>query len=430
MPDGRGVSAVGHSVRRVARSALALVLTVCKDLTTIERFPPPTFPRPVWLRRLPQALIVLAFIGLTVSGTLLLFSKYQQSAGISFLLAAAHASALLIAMARPMLGWWVSVAMSFAIAMVVYPSPVAGFWPWPSSSQWVHIGVVFLVASRVRPRVTMEVLAQSVLLGVLLRVTEIGHGYSEPSQLTTYAFTISTGVALSLYSRRQFLIKLVNQERLTTAEQSRSALLEERNRIARELHDVVAHHMSVIAIQAESAPRRSKDIPREVDQSLRAIRKNAVEALDELRRVLGVLRAGELDISSPDAPQPDLRAVDGLLAGVRAAGVSVEKQICGEARPLSAGVELSAYRIVQEALSNSMRHSPGSAVHVVISYRRTSIGLRITNGPPTETTGRVKGSGHGLVGMQERVTMLGGDFSAGATPDGGYEVVAQFPVRS
>ncbi|MFC9954626.1 sensor histidine kinase, partial [Streptomyces prasinus] len=150
----------------------------------------------------------------------------------------------------------------------------------------------------------------------------------------------------------------------------------------------------------------------------------------ELRRVLGVVRAE--DYEAPDAPQPTLADLDSLLANVRDTGLDVEKAVTGAVRELPPGVELSAYRIVQEALSNSLRHAPGASARVEIGYVLGGLGLRVVNGP-APAPNLVKpspGAGHGVTGMRERVTMLNGEMTAGPTDDGGYEVAVFLPVAS
>jgi signal transduction histidine kinase len=211
------------------------------------------------------------------------------------------------------------------------------------------------------------------------------------------------------------------------------ALLEERQRIARELHDVVAHHMSVIAIQAEAAPYKTADPPPELVESFSDIRASALAGLSELRRVLGVLRTGGQDT----APQPGLADLDALLDSARSGGVSVTVTRSGNPVRLPEGVDLSAYRIVQEALSNAMRHAPGSHVELHLAYRPDALALEICNDatlravPVLVASGdraASGGGGHGLVGMRERATMLGGSLDAGPTVDGGFRVAAVLPV--
>jgi signal transduction histidine kinase len=236
-------------------------------------------------------------------------------------------------------------------------------------------------------------------------------------------------LAVSLrHIRRQAQQEVTAQQTVTEHERSRRTLLEERTTIARELHDVVAHHMSVVAIQAEAAPYRVENPPEELEKAFVTIRENAVAALTELRRVLGVVRAE--DYEAPDAPQPTLADLDGLLANVREAGLTVERAVTGAVRELPQGVELSAYRIVQEALSNTLRHAPGASARVEIGYVLGGLGLRIVNTPPPapQLIKPSPGAGHGITGMRERVSMLNGEMTAAATEDGGYEVTVFLPV--
>jgi signal transduction histidine kinase len=154
--------------------------------------------------------------------------------------------------------------------------------------------------------------------------------------------------------------------------------------------------------------------------------------MTELRRVLGLLRDPG-DALPAQAPQPRLSDLPGLVAAVRAAGLEAELSVTGDARPLDPGVELSGYRIVQEALSNVLRHAPDAGVRVDIGYDSAALTLCVVNGPssksaPASDSGPVNGVGHGLVGMRERVAMLGGDLSVGPRPDGGYGVAAVLPA--
>jgi signal transduction histidine kinase len=192
--------------------------------------------------------------------------------------------------------------------------------------------------------------------------------------------------------------------------------------------------MSVIAIQAEAAPYKTADPPPELVESFGDIRASALAGLAELRRVLGVLRTGGQDT----APQPGLADLDALLDSARSGRVSATVTRSGNPVPLPEGVDLSAYRIVQEALSNAMRHAPGSHVQVRVAYRPDGLALEVCNdaGPVTQAVpvmagsgdGAASGGGHGLVGMRERATMLGGSLDAGPTEDGGFRVAAVLPV--
>jgi signal transduction histidine kinase len=228
------------------------------------------------------------------------------------------------------------------------------------------------------------------------------------------------------------LVRLRRTTRQALAEQAarhsaETAVLEERQRIARELHDVVAHHMSVIAIQAEAAPYKVTDPPPELAESFAEIRASALEGLTELRRVLGVLRTGD---APQTAPQPGLDRLEEVVASARSGGLTVEVSTTGDPPPLPQGVALSAHRILQEALSNAMKHAPGAVVTVDIAYRAGSLRLRVVNGPGRRARPVAEsGGGHGLVGMRERASMLGGTLAAGPDPGGGFTVTAVLPYQ-
>ena len=246
-------------------------------------------------------------------------------------------------------------------------------------------------------------------------------------QTISLAAAVVLLAAGAVHGRREARRRLAEQERISDAERARRTLLEERARIARELHDVVAHHLSVIAIQAEAAPYRVPDAPEALIGSFATIRANAVEGLGELRRVLGLLRD---DHDHEDGPQPTLDRLADLVANGRDAGLTVTASVDGDRRPLPAGVELSAYRIVQEALSNAMRHAPGAEVTVEVAYRSAELELRVVNGPGrTAAPSAPAGAGHGVTGMRERAAMLGGRLTAAPGPDGGWTVAAVLPVE-
>jgi signal transduction histidine kinase len=361
----------------------------------------------------PHALIVLlAFVVLGVGAS--------QGGGVAALVPVVP---VLLTLVRPLAAWWVSSAVVLLFSVV---GPGIGAWPWTPATAASHLCVMTIVGARTRPRTGawMWLLtgAFSLFIAGFVRGTR------------DFAFTglmlfLSAFVLLMvslLHVRRTAQEEVAAHRTETAVERDRRTLLEERTTIARELHDVVAHHMSVVAIQAEAAPYRVEDPPPELAQAFATIRENAVAALTELRRVLGVVRAA--DYEAPDAPQPTLADLDNLLANVREAGLDAEKAVTGAVRPLPQGVELSAYRIVQEALSNALRHAPGAAARVEISHVLGGLGLRVVNSPPLGPAKPSPGSGHGLTGMRERVAMLSGEMTAGPTEEGGYEVAAFLPV--
>jgi signal transduction histidine kinase len=201
------------------------------------------------------------------------------------------------------------------------------------------------------------------------------------------------------------------------------AAMDERARIARELHDVVAHHVSMVAVQAETARLTTPDMPQEGRDRLAAIGDTARDALTEMRRLLGVLRD---DHAEPQrAPQPGLARLQELLDDARAAGTSVRLTVHGPVVALAPGVDLTAYRIVQEALTNARRHAPGAEVEVDVAFADDALRVSVRDnghGPAGDEHG-----GHGLVGMHERVAMVGGSLRVGPVDGGGFGIEARLP---
>ena len=351
-------------------------------------------------------------------------------------LARVPSGAVILALYRPLASWWATTIVTVVAAL--WAASRAGpdaLYPWNAAGIAMTAEVLLLFSLTHRPRVAAETLVISFGAGLLCaavpgeRHTSVGVG------VAAVCFTVAAVLGAALRGLGVARTQLVAQEELTAEERARRTLLEERGRIARELHDVVAHHMSVISIQAQVAPHLVENPSDELKENLAGIRQNAVEALTELRRVLGVLR-GPTDSGGPAGgarrapPQPSLDRIDELVANVRCAGLTVTATVLGTPRTLAPGVELSAFRIVQEALSNAMRHAPGAAVGVLIAYHGRELALRVTNTAPDRPVAPSPGAGHGLLGMRERTAMLGGELAVGATPDGGYEVSATLPLET
>jgi signal transduction histidine kinase len=240
----------------------------------------------------------------------------------------------------------------------------------------------------------------------------------------TIVFTAGTIAVDSISSRWRTQRALAAQTQRTELERARRAVLEERTRIARELHDVVAHHMSLIAVRAETAPYRLSDLPGPVRAEFGSLSEVAREALAEMRRLLGVLRQ---DQPAGLAPQPQLSDVSALVDATRRSGVPVELSMPSALGQVPSGVALCAYRIVQEALSNASRHAPGAAVVVSVDHEAGAVVLRVANGPGGPAHSEHE-PGHGLTGMRERVALLGGSLSAGPAPGGGFAVSVVLPL--
>ncbi|MFJ3904412.1 sensor histidine kinase [Streptomyces sp. NPDC090025] len=384
-------------------------------------------------RHLPQRIRpYAAFLPhLTVAGTALIVFMIGFASGelgyrglVSLVFSAVPAVAVLMTLVRPVLAFWVSLG---ATPFLGYLGSFSMNWPWGANVFAAHLAVLVIVAMRTGPRVAAGmwlVTAGYAFFASFLFGRGLGYDNDAPQMLFAAALLL---LVISLRQvRRDAAREVTAQASETAVERGRRTLLEERTTIARELHDVVAHHMSVVAIQAEAAPYRVENPPPELEQAFVTIRENAVAALTELRRILGVVRAE--DYEAPEAPQPTLADLDGLIGNVREAGLDVTKTVTGAVRELPQGVELSAYRIVQEALSNVLRHAPGAAAQVEVSYVLGGLGVRIANGPARGLVKPSPGAGHGITGMRERVTMLGGDMTADPTDDGGYEVAVFVPV--
>ncbi|RPK39877.1 Sensor histidine kinase LiaS [Streptomyces sp. ADI93-02] len=384
------------------------------DGPVIRRLPKSFRKGVVWF---PHAVVgVVALISLMEG--VFAANTYSPFGMVTVVTAFLPAVALMMTLVRPVLAFWVSIAITPLVAAT------SSDWPWGASAFACHLGVLVVVAARTRPRTAAWMWLITLFVGSALG--NFAAAYSSSSEPMAVASALALLLVALVQVRRDAQREVTVQRTVTAVERDRRTLLEERTTIARELHDVVAHHMSVVAIQAEAAPYRVENPPPELEQAFVTIRENAVAALTELRRVLGVVRAE--DYEAPDAPQPTLAEIDRLLDNVRETGLETEKTVTGAVRELPQGVELSAYRIVQEALSNTLRHAPGAAAKVELGYVLGGLGVRVVNGPARGLVKPSPGAGHGITGMRERVAMLDGEMTAGSTQDGGYEVAVFLPV--
>jgi signal transduction histidine kinase len=341
--------------------------------------------------------------------------------GLATVIGLIEGGPLLLAVRWPLAAWRVElVGLVLNLVALSTDRPV---WPWTVGS-WIILMILLLQVALAYPR--RVVVAVGVLTAVLA-VLPASFVDGTPFWLALIIVGIVAVPLLlgdAIRGRRAAETQLAEQTELRRHDLARQAVLEERGRIARELHDVVAHHMSMIAIQAEAAPLKIGGLPPEAADTLAAIRTAAREALAETRRVVGLLRDGDEDVER--VPQPGLARLDDLVTAATSAGLAVQPAIIGVPRQLPAGMDVSAYRIVQEALSNAARYAPGARVRVEVRYGSDLLGLSIVDsggpGPAADSDG-----GHGLVGMRERVAMLGGSLTAGRRDQGGFEVVAELP---
>jgi signal transduction histidine kinase len=359
------------------------------------------------------------------------YFHYPPLGAGQLLLVVAVVTPLLLAARYPLLGWrigWLALLLGPLV-----PAQWRGGWPW-GPAQVVVLLVVFCVAGvRYRRPVLWWMWALSLIPWWLWLVRDLPD-LNGPIT-ATILFTAGTIAVDSLSSRWGTERALAAQTERTELERARRAVLEERTRIARELHDVVAHHMSLIAVQAETAPYRLSDLPASAIAEFGSLSGVAREALAEMRRLLGVLR---YDQPAGLAPQPQLSDLPALVDAARRAGVSVELAVPGAMSDVPSGVAVCAYRIVQESLSNASQHAPGAAVSVSVDHEAGVVRLRVANGPVSPAAaggpgpgdpGRTEpGPGHGLTGMRERVALLGGSLSAGPSAGGGFVVAAVLPL--
>ncbi|MFE9449125.1 sensor histidine kinase [Streptomyces sp. NPDC006739] len=254
----------------------------------------------------------------------------------------------------------------------------------------------------------------------------------------TVPFALAWVLGDSMRTRRAYFAQL--EERAARLEkereaQSKVAVAAERARIARELHDVVAHNVSVMVVQADGAAYVLDAAPDQAKKALETISSTGRQALAEMRRLLGVLRTGEHRESGEYVPQPDVEQIDDLVEQCRTSGLPVDFKVEGTPRPLPSGVELTAYRIVQEALTNTRKHGgPNAGASVRLVYFDDGLGLLVEDdgkGAPHELyeEGGADGQGHGLIGMRERVGMVGGTLDAGPRPGGGFRISALLPLK-
>jgi signal transduction histidine kinase len=387
-----------------------------------------------WLRRLRVSPWVfdsgLALVAAGISTALLVFNPTVRGLpggtfALGYVLVLLHTLPLAGRRRFPGAVLALSVASGLAVAALGLPPEI--------------LGVAILVAVY-----TVAAYADRWVPLVGLAVAEVG---SAAVQLTSGRFQAPTVVSNALVIgaawlvghfvgvRRAYIRQL--EERTAELERARAelarrAVVEERLRLARELHDVVAHAMSVIAVQSGVGAHVANTQPKEAAKALVAIEVTSRAALEELRRLLGVLR--QADGPQGDlTPVPGLADLDGLLAEVGKAGLAVKLRVNGTRPPLPAGVDLSAYRIVQEALTNVVKHAGPARAHVVVDYRDQDVRVEVTDdgrGAMTSASDGRVGAGHGLIGMRERVAAFGGDFQAGPRPGGGFRVAARLPLAA
>ncbi len=315
-----------------------------------------------------------------------------------------------------------------AVATVAFAYVALGY---PSGFFTVALAVaLYTVAVEGRRRVALGGLVGiAVVLSALGTLVGRGHLIDLSATLWfTGWLAASTALGEVVRGRERYLEQI--RQRALEAERTREEealrrATEERMRIARELHDVLAHRISTIAVRSGVALHLLERQPEEAREALAAINESSREALRELRETLGILR--QVDEPEPRAPRPRLAQLDELIERTREAGTPVRVEVSGERRELPTGVDLAAYRIIQESLTNVVRHAKGTAALLAITYRLADLVIEVRN-DTSDVSPASAVAGHGLRGMRERVAALGGELDAGPRPGGGFLVRARLPL--
>ncbi|MFI6524470.1 sensor histidine kinase [Streptomyces uncialis] len=386
-----------------------------------------------WMRMIPYV-VALALVSSLLPTTIgVLIRDYEVAGALAGALAVAQTAPLLLAVTRPLPAWWIIGSANVLCAVTTLDATADRPAPWLPPAIVGYAALSLALALREKRRTLVAVWLTTTVASLLLAALS-APGSRDTSVLMIVLSGAMLLVGTLIKDRREAQHKLAEQEDINEAERSHRALLEERARIARELHDVVAHHMSVITVQADSAPYRLGNLPPGVVKEFESIATGARESLGEMRRLLSVLRSE--DTAGERAPQPGLDRLRHLADATVRAGVPVvlsspEIALVRELAQLSPAVDLSAYRIVQEALANVVRHAPGALTEVLVSTDRKHLTVAVVNRPskrPSSAPLEHGSTGHGLIGMAERVRLVGGTLDVGPLPDGGFRVAARMPV--
>jgi signal transduction histidine kinase len=317
----------------------------------------------------------------------------------------------------PGLPTWEGIFTVWACWLALYTAVVHRRRNWRSAAVVGTLTVV-LIAEVIREIFVYQ--------GGTYRGLPVNQGLLLAYNVVVIALPILLGVAVrSSRERQQKLVAQASELQREREENARRAVIEERVRIARELHDVVAHHVSVMGVQAGAARRVLARQPDTAEVALSSIESSSRQAVAELQHLLGVLRRAD----QPDAlaPQPDLAQLPDLIAA-GSGPLEVTLTMEGQQRPLPATLELSAYRVIQEALTNAMKHSGGSAATVRLVYHPDLLEIEVRDNGLTAQRRPNGTGGHGLIGMRERVRLHDGQLRVGPVPEGGFTVQASFPL--
>ncbi|MGW0636827.1 sensor histidine kinase [Nocardia salmonicida] len=351
-----------------------------------------------------------------------LFVTHEVSPVAAPLLSALAAFPILFVRVNPAMGWAISAGAALLFSIGMQPSADNDL-PF----QVVHVIVLFVLLFAVALRASVPIVVVAWAATSMLFATTMPGSQSGPlwgwamgfGALALFGYL----VRILLASRR----KLERQEEVTELERARRAILEEKARIARDLHDVVAHHMSMVVVQAQTAPYRITDLDQASRAEFESIGATARTALNEIRGLLGVLRS---DGQLPEhAPQPRASDVLALCASALRAGLPVDWTVTGDLDSVPETTGLVVYRVVQESMANCARHAPGAAVQVAVAVEPGVVSVTVHNAATATVPQPGAGGGHGIDGMRTRVVAVGGELHAGPTLTGGFEVSVKLPTH-
>ncbi|NWN89280.1 MAG: sensor histidine kinase [Micrococcaceae bacterium] len=359
---------------------------------------------------------------------------YSVNAAVVMGLVILHCAAIVVTLRWTWLGLIISVLASGALMLVTVSAGVT-VWPWAVTVLLTQCAVL-IVAGMVRPwYYAVSGWCASVIVTIAALLT-VAPQLSGGAMTNSIVFaSVSAGAVVAATLSRMWIRnagRLKAAERTSALQNRRSKELTERNRIARELHDVVAHSMSVISVQAATAQYRNPGIDEASQREFDEIASSSRQALAEMRMLLSILRNED---DPPTVATPGLSDIDALIDATRVSGTAIhyrglaaDDDVVSHVAPATG---LAAYRTVQEALSNALRHAPGTQVDVTVTTGDDEtewIHIEVTNGPPPRDTAEAPGSGLGLAGIRERTAVVGGTCEAGPTPAGGFAVSANLPV--
>ena len=378
----------------------------------------PSWPRTLSFRRdlaLPLVVLAVQLIGQAVAGrTFNLFHPPHPLGALDWVLLVVGPVALVARRRHPVPVLWVNLAAVL---------------PWSSGSGWAHVSfiIAFFVAATAGKRYSAWLALAIDFAAIWLFPLIFDYPTPPPNDALLLAgWLLALVIAAEAIRIRAERVAATRASRQIDQRRHQS---EERLRIARDLHDVIGHNISLINVQASMGLDLMDSQPEQARAALSAIKSASKEALEELRAMLTAVRQDD-DAAAPRSPAPGLDRLPELIELTRAAGLSVDVEVAGKAPPLPAAVHLAAYRIIQESLTNVARHAGRARVTVRVTYDDADVHVEIDDDGKVPSGGAAAiGTGSGITGMRERAAALGGDLSAGFRPGGGFRVSARLPVE-